>query len=235
MSMTYKVLSAVLSYPTADLQDAARDLIRALNVEQLLPAKHRAAIGALIEDIAEGKAGLKPPDTGQAGEFILVNASVVLNAGNADDDHVVELSGHQVATDDTAGAAHGGLECAKDRGGLALKGDANVDSDAASEEAIVDNSLVAANGSGSLQCEDAARGGRGGKADGLADFEVGGAATALDEVENGGVKFVEVWGLRRKSGLRQRLRRWLPTCTFRSHKGDLTRNLHTMEALCAVG
>lgn len=53
MSMTYKVLSAVLSYPTAELQDAARDLIRVLNVEQLLPAKHRAAIGALIEDLAE--------------------------------------------------------------------------------------------------------------------------------------------------------------------------------------
>ena len=53
MSMTYKVLSAVLSYPTAEMQDAARDLIRVLNVEQLLPAKNRAAIGALIEDLAE--------------------------------------------------------------------------------------------------------------------------------------------------------------------------------------
>ena len=53
MSKTYKVLSAVLSYPTAELQGAARDLIRVLNVEQLLPAKHRAAIGALIEDLAE--------------------------------------------------------------------------------------------------------------------------------------------------------------------------------------
>lgn len=52
MSMTYKVLSAVLSYPTAELQGAARDLIRVLNVEQLLPARHRATIGALIEDIS---------------------------------------------------------------------------------------------------------------------------------------------------------------------------------------
>lgn len=52
MSMTYKALSAVLSYPTAELQGAARDLIRILNVEQLLPARNRAAIGALIEDIA---------------------------------------------------------------------------------------------------------------------------------------------------------------------------------------
>jgi nitrate reductase delta subunit len=52
MSATYKVLSAALSYPTAELQGAARDLIRALNVERLLPASHGAAIGALIEDIA---------------------------------------------------------------------------------------------------------------------------------------------------------------------------------------
>ena len=52
MSVTYKVLSAVLSYPTAELQGAARDLIGILNAEQLLPAKQRAAIGALIEDIA---------------------------------------------------------------------------------------------------------------------------------------------------------------------------------------
>lgn len=52
MGMTYKVLSAVLSYPTAELQGAARDLIGILDAEQLLPAKQRAAIGALIEDIA---------------------------------------------------------------------------------------------------------------------------------------------------------------------------------------
>jgi nitrate reductase delta subunit len=52
MSMTYKVLSAVLSYPTAELQGAARNLIEILNAEQLLPARQRAAIGALIQDIA---------------------------------------------------------------------------------------------------------------------------------------------------------------------------------------
>ena len=52
MSATYKVLSAALSYPTAELQVAARDLIKALNVEQLLPAGQRAAVGALLEDIA---------------------------------------------------------------------------------------------------------------------------------------------------------------------------------------
>jgi nitrate reductase molybdenum cofactor assembly chaperone NarJ/NarW len=52
MSATYKVLSAALSYPTAELQGAARELIQVLNVEQLLPARHRAAVGALIDDIA---------------------------------------------------------------------------------------------------------------------------------------------------------------------------------------
>jgi nitrate reductase delta subunit len=52
MSATYKVLSAVLSYPTAELQGAARELIFALNEEQLLPANHRTAVGALIEHIA---------------------------------------------------------------------------------------------------------------------------------------------------------------------------------------
>ena len=52
MSMTYRVLSAVLSYPTAELQGAARDLIKILNVEQLLPARQRAAVGALIEDLS---------------------------------------------------------------------------------------------------------------------------------------------------------------------------------------
>ena len=53
MSVTYKVLSAVLSYPTAEFQGAARDLIFALNEEKLLSAKHRAAVGVLIEEIAE--------------------------------------------------------------------------------------------------------------------------------------------------------------------------------------
>ena len=53
MIQTYKVLSAALSYPTAELQEAASELILALNVEQLLPAMHRAAVGAVIRDIAD--------------------------------------------------------------------------------------------------------------------------------------------------------------------------------------
>jgi nitrate reductase delta subunit len=52
MIATYKVLSATLSYPTAELQGHARQMLMALNVEQLLPAAHRGAVGMLIEDLA---------------------------------------------------------------------------------------------------------------------------------------------------------------------------------------
>ena len=52
MIVTYKVLSAALSYLTADLQRYARQMLAALNAEQLLPARHRAAVGTLIEDLA---------------------------------------------------------------------------------------------------------------------------------------------------------------------------------------
>ena len=52
MIATYRGLSAALSYPTADLQRHARQMLTALNAEQLLPARHRAAVGMLIEDLA---------------------------------------------------------------------------------------------------------------------------------------------------------------------------------------
>ena len=52
MISTYKVLSAILSYPTAELQGAAHELTYLLNEERVLPAQHRAAVGALIADIA---------------------------------------------------------------------------------------------------------------------------------------------------------------------------------------
>lgn len=53
MNTTYKVLSALLSYPTPELQDAAQELVSALNAEALLPAPNRAAIKALIQEIAD--------------------------------------------------------------------------------------------------------------------------------------------------------------------------------------
>lgn len=54
MISTYKVLSATLSYPTEELQVAAHELIFALNEESILPAQHRANVGALIRGIADG-------------------------------------------------------------------------------------------------------------------------------------------------------------------------------------
>jgi len=51
--VTYKVLSAVLAYPTSEFQAAAQDLVEALHRERLLPAERRAAVAALISDIAE--------------------------------------------------------------------------------------------------------------------------------------------------------------------------------------
>lgn len=52
MIATYKVLSALLSYPTAELQAAAREMHLALHVERLLPPRHRAAVAELIGEIA---------------------------------------------------------------------------------------------------------------------------------------------------------------------------------------
>jgi nitrate reductase delta subunit len=53
VTATYKVLSAVLAYPTPEFQNAARELNEALHGERLLPAGHRTAVAVLIADIAE--------------------------------------------------------------------------------------------------------------------------------------------------------------------------------------
>jgi nitrate reductase delta subunit len=52
MIVTYKVLSALLSYPTAELQAAARQMNLAIHAERLLLPQHRASVGALIDEIA---------------------------------------------------------------------------------------------------------------------------------------------------------------------------------------
>jgi nitrate reductase molybdenum cofactor assembly chaperone NarJ/NarW len=51
---TFKVLSALLSYPTEALIEAAPDLLTLLDAEKLLPAANRGAVGALIGEIAVG-------------------------------------------------------------------------------------------------------------------------------------------------------------------------------------
>lgn len=51
---TFKVLSALLSYPTEALIDAAPEFAAVLDAEKLLPAASRGALDGLIEEIATG-------------------------------------------------------------------------------------------------------------------------------------------------------------------------------------
>jgi nitrate reductase molybdenum cofactor assembly chaperone NarJ/NarW len=51
---TLKVLSAVLSYPTAELQAARDELIAVVEREAVLPKADRAMLARLIEDLAAG-------------------------------------------------------------------------------------------------------------------------------------------------------------------------------------
>jgi nitrate reductase delta subunit len=53
MTKTFKVLSALLSYPDEALQKAAPELVSVLDEERLLPSESRAALDALIEEVAE--------------------------------------------------------------------------------------------------------------------------------------------------------------------------------------
>ena len=52
MKRTLKVLSALLSYPTAELQAAAHELRAALDAEARLPRKNRDRLDRLLEEIA---------------------------------------------------------------------------------------------------------------------------------------------------------------------------------------
>jgi len=52
MKKTFKVLSALLSYPDEALQKAAPELRHVIEEEDLLPPENRRALHALIEDIA---------------------------------------------------------------------------------------------------------------------------------------------------------------------------------------
>jgi len=54
MKKTFKVLSALLSYPDEALQKAAPELRHVIDEEDLLPPENRRALDALIEDIATG-------------------------------------------------------------------------------------------------------------------------------------------------------------------------------------
>ena len=54
MKKTFKVLSALLSYPDEALQKAALELRHVIDEEDLLPPENRRALDVLIEDIATG-------------------------------------------------------------------------------------------------------------------------------------------------------------------------------------
>jgi len=54
MTRTFKVLSAVLSYPTAQLQDAMPELTAAIGGEALLPVAVRRQLERLMNEIATG-------------------------------------------------------------------------------------------------------------------------------------------------------------------------------------
>ena len=54
MEKTFKALSALLSYPDEDLQNAAPELRKVIGEEALLPPDSRRLLDALIEEIASG-------------------------------------------------------------------------------------------------------------------------------------------------------------------------------------
>lgn len=54
MAKTFKVLSALLSYPSVELQQAAAELRAVVETEALVPAAIRRQLGVLLTEIAEG-------------------------------------------------------------------------------------------------------------------------------------------------------------------------------------
>ena len=54
MVKTYKALSALLTYPTAELQAAAPEIRRVLHVEGLLPAHALRGLDRLVAELATG-------------------------------------------------------------------------------------------------------------------------------------------------------------------------------------
>jgi nitrate reductase delta subunit len=54
ITLTFKALSALLSYPTAELQKAAPELVMALDEEALIPSGVRCQLDRLLKEIATG-------------------------------------------------------------------------------------------------------------------------------------------------------------------------------------
>ena len=144
-----------------------------------------------FKDISEGETGFQTGYAWQARKLVLMEAPVIVHAGDADDEHVIVLAGHEVAGGDGLGFAYRGLEGGQDRGGLALERDADEDGHMLTEQPVVDLGAISANGAGGLEGLDATRCGRGRQAGRLADFVVGGPAMAFQVVENSLVELIE--------------------------------------------
>ncbi len=54
MMKTFKVLSALLSYPTEALLEAAPEFLAVLDAEKLVPVACRSGVDVLIEEISVG-------------------------------------------------------------------------------------------------------------------------------------------------------------------------------------
>jgi nitrate reductase delta subunit len=54
MSMTFRALSALLTYPTAKLQQAAGEISEALDAERMIPARVREQLHTLLTELATG-------------------------------------------------------------------------------------------------------------------------------------------------------------------------------------
>ena len=55
MARTWRALGALLSYPTEELQAATGEIAAALGDEDIVPAPARAAIGALLDELADDR------------------------------------------------------------------------------------------------------------------------------------------------------------------------------------
>lgn len=54
MTMTFKALGAILTYPTPQLQAAAEEISAVIDAEQRLPKKAKSALHVLIAELADG-------------------------------------------------------------------------------------------------------------------------------------------------------------------------------------
>jgi len=73
----------------------------------------QAALALPVQHIAQREAGFQPDHAGQAREFVLVQAVIVVDSGYASHQNVVVLAGQEVAAHNVMAVAHGRLERAK--------------------------------------------------------------------------------------------------------------------------